>query len=123
MIQLVSLLFTGFLCLLTIGAQTREEKVRNDRKKVEADKLWIYNDLPQGICRGRKTGKPMLVVFRCIPCVECVKLDDDLIDQDKRVRPLLDKFVCVRIVSDQRTGPVDLPVRHRPVVLGLPAQR
>src|SRR5256885_5900547 len=41
----------------------------------------------------------MLVVLRCIPCVECVKLDDDLVNQDKRVRPLLDKFVCVRVVS------------------------
>src|SRR5204863_4649159 len=39
------------------------------------------------------------VILRCIPCEECVKLDDDLVNQDKRVRPLLEKFVCVRIVS------------------------
>src|SRR5215475_14553710 len=81
------------------GAQTREEKVRNDRKKVEALGLWIYNDLEKGFTEARKSGKPMLVVFRCIPCEECVKLDDDLIDNDRHVRPLLDKFVCVRIVS------------------------
>ena len=41
----------------------------------------------------------MLVVLRCIPCEECVKLDDDLVNEDKRVRPLLEKFVCVRVVS------------------------
>jgi hypothetical protein len=41
----------------------------------------------------------LLVVLRCLPCEECVKLDDDLIDKDLRVRLLLDKFVCVRIVS------------------------
>lgn len=91
----------GLLFAAGVGfqTQTREEKVRNDRKKVEADKLWIYNDLAKGYMEARRSGKPMLVVFRCIPCVECVKLDDDLVDKDPRVRPLLDKFVCVRIVS------------------------
>src|SRR5439155_17265429 len=81
------------------GGQTREEKVLADRKKFEADPLWIYNDLAKGFAQARQTGKPMLVVLRCIPCEECVKLDDDLVNQDKRVRPLMEKFVCVRLVS------------------------
>ncbi len=83
-----------------VSAQNpREQKVAEDRKKVEADGFWIYNDLAKGYAEANKTGKPMLVILRCIPCVECVKLDDDLVNQDKRVRPLLEKFVCVRIVS------------------------
>jgi hypothetical protein len=82
------------------GAQSpREQKVQADRKKVEGEGFWIYNDLPKGIAEARKTGKPMFVIMRCIPCEQCVKLDDDLVNQDKRVRPLLDKFVCVRIIS------------------------
>jgi hypothetical protein len=81
------------------AAQTREQKVLDDRKKVEADGFWIYNDVASGFAEAKKTGKPMIVIFRCIPCEECVKLDDDLVNQDKRVRPLLEKFVCVRIVS------------------------
>jgi hypothetical protein len=81
------------------SAQTREEKVRADRKKVEADGFWIYNDLPKGFAEAKRTGKPMLVVLRCIPCEECVKLDDDLVNKDRRVRPLLEKFVRVRVVS------------------------
>lgn len=80
-------------------AQTREEKVRNDRKKVEAEGFWIYNDLAKGLAQAEQSGKPVLVVLRCIPCEDCVKLDDELIDQHPRVRPLLDKFVCVRLVS------------------------
>lgn len=80
-------------------AQTREEKVRADREKVVADGFWIYNDLPAGIAEARKTGKPILVVLRCIPCEECVKLDDELVDTDPVIRPLLEKFVCVRQVS------------------------
>jgi hypothetical protein len=83
-----------------LGAQTtREQKVRADRQKVEADGFWIYGDLPRGFAEAKKTGRPLLVVFRCIPCEECVKLDDDLVNQDKRVRPLLEKFVRVRVVS------------------------
>jgi len=76
--------------------KTREQKVREDREKIEAEGFWIYNDLPRGFAEAKKTGKPLLVVLRCIPCEECVKLDDDLVEQDPVVRPLLDKFVCVR---------------------------
>lgn len=85
---------------LALGQQlTREQKVRQDRQKVEAEGFWIYNDLEKGYAEARRTGKPLLVVLRCIPCEECVKLDDDLIDQDPVVRPLLDRFVCVRQIS------------------------
>jgi serine protease Do len=83
----------------SLAAQSREEKVRKDREKVEAEGFWIYNDLPTGFARAKESGKPLLVVLRCIPCEECVKLDDDLVDQDPVIRPLLDKFVCVRQVS------------------------
>lgn len=86
---------------------TREQKVRNDRQKVEAEGFWIYNDLDKGFAEARRTGKPLLVVLRCIPCEECVKLDDDLVDQDPVIRPLLDEFVCVRQVS---TNGLDLSI-------------
>ncbi|HXD88169.1 MAG TPA: Trx7/PDZ domain-containing (seleno)protein [Urbifossiella sp.] len=88
--------------LLTAGAvaQTpREKKVRDDKVKVEADGYWIYNNLPKAFEDARKTGKPLVVILRCIPCEECVKLDDNLVDKDPVLRPLLDKFVRVRVVS------------------------
>lgn len=78
---------------------TREQKVLDDRKKVEAEGFWIYNDLAKARAEAKKSGKPILVVLRCIPCEECVKLDDDLVNQDPEIRPLLDKFVCVRVVG------------------------
>ena len=101
------MLFRKFLCLLLLVlipasislAQTREEKVRSDRQKVLEDGFWIYNDLDKGFEQARQTGKPLVVVLRCIPCVACVKLDDELVDQDPVIRPLLKEFVCVRIVS------------------------
>lgn len=94
------LIFAVWLASIGVtGAQTREQKVLDDRQKFANHPLWIYNDLPRGFAEAKKTGKPMLVVLRCLPCVECVKLDDDLVNEDARVRPLLDKFVCVRVVS------------------------
>jgi hypothetical protein len=80
-------------------AQTREELVRGDRQKVEADGFWIYNDLPAAFEQAKREDKPIIVVLRCIPCHECVKLDDDLVDKDPVIRPLLEKFVRARQVS------------------------
>lgn len=77
----------------------REKKVRDDKVKVEADGFWIYNDLPKAFDRAKKESKPIIVVLRCIPCEECVKLDDNLVDQDPELRPLLEQFVRVRVVS------------------------
>ena len=100
MYRAIALAFLASLSCATLStAQTREEKVRNDRAKAEQDGFWIYNDLKQGFADATKTGKPLLVVLRCIPCEECVKLDDDLVDKDVRLRPLLEKFVRVRKVS------------------------
>ena len=79
--------------------ESREEKVRADKARVEADGFWIYNDLAKGMAEATSTGKPLVVALRCIPCEECVKLDDDLVDKDTRLRPLLEKFVRVRLVS------------------------
>jgi hypothetical protein len=79
--------------------KTREQKVREDKQKITSEGFWIYNDVPAAFEKSRETGKPILVVLRCLPCEECVKLDDDLVDADPELRPLLEKFVCVRVVS------------------------
>lgn len=100
--RLISLLLLFGLCTAPLHAQqkkTRDQKVREDREKVTQQGFWIYNDLETGLQQARQSGKPLLVVLRCIPCEECVKLDDDLVDQDPILRPLLEQFVCVRIVS------------------------
>ena len=49
------------------AAENRDAKVRNDRSAVEATGLWIYNDLAQGFLEAKKSGKPLLVVLRCVP--------------------------------------------------------
>ena len=94
-------LFT-FLILTTTSisqAQTREEKVTQDRERVQSTGYWIYNDLQQGFAQAEATKKPILVVLRCIPCEECVKLDEDLMEKDQLLKPLMDQFVRVRLIS------------------------
>jgi len=78
---------------------TREQKVRGDKAKVEAAGFWIYNDLAKGVAEAKKSGQPLLVTLRCIPCEDCVKLDEELVETDPKLRPLLEKFVRVRIIS------------------------
>jgi hypothetical protein len=78
---------------------TRQQKVLADRDKVLAEGFWIYNDLDRGLAEARQTGKPLLVALRCLPCEECVKLDEELIEQHAEVRPLLEQFVRVRLVA------------------------
>ena len=45
----------------------RKTAVLDDRKEVGAIESWVYNDLPKGLAEAKQTGRPMLVVFRCIP--------------------------------------------------------
>ncbi len=95
------LLVVGFGLLFSLAvcdAQERELKVRGDKKRVEGDGYWIYNDLPLGVERAKESKKPLLVVFRCVPCEACAQLDEQVVERDPGVRELLDKFVCVRIV-------------------------
>ncbi len=82
-----------------VAQNAREKKVRDDKVKVEGEGFWIYNDLPKAFAEAKEKNKPLVVVLRCIPCEECVKLDDELVDKNPTLRPLLDDFVRVRVVS------------------------
>lgn len=89
--------------IATVGsvvcAQDRLEKVLTDRVTITEEGFWLYNDLDAGKKAAQRSGMPMLVTFRCIPCEECVKLDEELIEADPEVQKLLEKFVRVRLVS------------------------
>lgn len=96
---LLSVFAASFWLVTSGAAQDRETKVRNDRKNVEEAGRWIYNDLPKGIAEAKKSGKPLLVIFRCIPCEACAQLDSQVVAKDSTVQKLLDEFVRVRIVQ------------------------
>lgn len=70
-----------------------------DKLKFETDRTWFYNNLEQGFEEAKRLKQPMLVVLRCIPCEECVKLDDDLLEENAELKQLLKSFVKVRVVG------------------------
>ena len=76
----------------------RDGAVRKDKATMENDARWIYNDYEKGFAEANRTGKPLLVVLRCVPCLNCMGLDTSVLtDQD--LVPLLDQFVCVRVMN------------------------
>ena len=62
------------------------------------DGFWIYNDLPKARAEAERTGKPLLVIFRCIPCEACAQLDREIMERDPLVQRLMTQYVCLRIV-------------------------
>jgi hypothetical protein len=60
---------------------------------------WIYDDLDAGFAEAKKSGKPMLVVLRCVPCIGYREIDQQVASRDAKVATLLDKFVTVRLVQ------------------------
>lgn len=64
------LLFATGLVLAThnvSAALSRDQMVLNDRDDVLGGGKWIYNDFTKGLDEARRTGKPLLVVLRCVP--------------------------------------------------------
>jgi serine protease Do len=60
----------GILALLlgaAATAQTKLDPLQYSLGDLAVKGPWIYNDVTAGFARARKTGKPLLVVFRCVP--------------------------------------------------------
>lgn len=78
----------------------REGAVRQDRATMENDARWIYNDFERGFAEAKRTGKPLMVVLRCVPCLSCAGIDAEVLKRaEADLAPLLDQFVCVRVIN------------------------
>ena len=51
-------------CLALLAAPQDKEKLRTGLKDNDVKGAWIYDDLAAGYAEAKKSGKPMLVVFR-----------------------------------------------------------
>lgn len=94
-----------FICLclpVLASAETvkdREGAVRGDKAKMEANERWIYNDVAAGFAEAGRTGKPLMVVLRCVPCLACMGLDTGVLVESPELTPLMDRFVLVRLIN------------------------
>lgn len=77
----------------------RKGAVLKDRALLGEDPRWIYDDYERAFAEGRRTGKPVLVVLRCIPCLACIGIDSAVLLEQSSLSPVLDQFVCVRVVN------------------------
>jgi hypothetical protein len=91
-------LLTASLSTFAETVKDREGAVRKDRAALEYDARWIYGDLERGFAEAKTTGKPLLVVLRCVPCLSCAGIDASVLEE-KTLAPLLDQFVCVRVIN------------------------
>lgn len=80
------------------AVKDREGAVRGDRAQMENDARWIYNDLERGFALADESGKPLLVALRCVPCLACMGMDAAIL-QSEELAPLLDRFICVRVIN------------------------
>lgn len=84
---------------LAFAQNAREVKIRKDIERFATKTDWIYNDIDKAYRAAKQANKPIMAVLRCIPCEECVKLDDDVIDDNQALAPLMDNFVRLRLTS------------------------
>ncbi|MBK8091726.1 MAG: PDZ domain-containing protein [Verrucomicrobiaceae bacterium] len=91
-----SLLFASLATAETV--KDREGAVRGDKAALENDPRWNYNDIDAGFRLAKTTGKPLLVVLRCLPCMSCAGMDAGVL-HDAALATLLDQFVCVRVIN------------------------
>ncbi len=98
--KLLSLLMLLSLAPYATAAtvKDREGAVRGDKARLENDPRWNWNDIDGGFRLAKTTGKPLLVVLRCLPCMSCAGIDASVLEEPDLV-PLLDQFVCVRIIN------------------------
>jgi serine protease Do len=86
---------------LPAAAETVKDRVaavRDDRAKMENNSRWIYNDWRRGFTESKQTGKPLMVVLRCVPCMACMGIDASVLTEPE-LGPLLDQFVRVRVIN------------------------
>lgn len=61
---------------------------------------WIYNDIPRAFEEAKRTGKPLFVTFRCVPCKNCEGFDAEVAKGSEVIADLAsENFVAVRQVE------------------------
>jgi hypothetical protein len=97
---------TGFLSVLVIaaggflgGPSAAKTPLGESLKDIDVAEHWIYDDLPRAKAEAKSSGKPLMVVLRCVPCPPGRTLDEQVMQPDRELESLEKKFVCLRIIQ------------------------
>ncbi|OHB76624.1 MAG: hypothetical protein A2Z34_04010 [Planctomycetes bacterium RBG_16_59_8] len=70
MIRQVACTLASLLFALTTSARAPQETDEQLKKNLRDKGLvgtWIYDDIEEGYAEAKKSGKPLMIVFRCVP--------------------------------------------------------
>lgn len=68
-------------------------------KDIDVAPHWIYDDWAKAQAEAKATGKPLMVVIRCVPCPPGRTLDGQVMMPDGDLEKLEKEFVCVRLIQ------------------------
>ncbi len=102
-----AVLFAVVLASLAAGRPAPAQSLRQALNDIPVAEHWIYDDLPKAVAEAKETGKPLLVVLRCVPCPPGRPLDEKVMRPDAELAKLEQQFVCVRVIQ---TNALDLKV-------------
>jgi hypothetical protein len=86
--------------MLAASPPQDKEKLRAAMGDTALAGPWFYEDLDGGFAEAKRTGKPLMVVLRCVPCKPARSVDRAVCSrQDPDLARAMDRFVCVRIVQ------------------------
>ena len=57
----------GLLSAFVAAQEISKAELKRRLKDDAVHSSWIYDDLPAALAEGKKSGKPILAVFRCVP--------------------------------------------------------
>ncbi|MDQ3329107.1 MAG: PDZ domain-containing protein [Planctomycetota bacterium] len=98
--QVLRLSLFGVLVVAPLYAGEPELRDKlQDEHAVGADG-WIYNDIAQGFAEAKRTGRPLFVTFRCVPCKDCEGFDAEVAKGSDVIQQIAaESFVPVRQVE------------------------
>ena len=71
LVSITQILLAGTIALPVAAddakKKTRDEMVLEDRDTLADNAHWTYNDLTKAFSEAEKSGRPLIVVHRCIP--------------------------------------------------------
>ncbi len=82
------------------GQKPSLKEVLKDDNATGVEDVWVYNDIASARKEAERTGKPLFVTFRCVPCKACAGFDAEVAQGNVKLLKLAQtKFVPVRQVE------------------------
>jgi serine protease Do len=92
----------AYLLLASTSASHAKSPLGEALNDIDVADHWIYDNWPRAVAEAKATGKPLLVVLRCVPCPPGKTLDLAVMQPEKSLAEVEKKFVCVRIIQANR---------------------